>query len=360
MIKMKRRFERLTKKMWLLAPLLLSCSCGEESSIPEAANEVGGVPLELSVSMAHSGFSSDSEVIPMRTRAEDYVVTRLLFSTLYILKEVGKEQWVIMGHEPLIVIPSTQSLKKGESLTLKKANYVLLPGTYRFLLFVNASIDSDIPLEEILVDGCKGTNTSTPRSNFYFAESKITLKKNEELDDDSKQPTVTLNLKRYSALLRYILVGSMDEWKLYDSPTIDFSITGNGDLCTGMNILGRNNIGILEKPIESKADINMVIPYKVAGEDWFFSSIGTNTLVSLFADDTERYIDINITQIGNKSEIPFKGDYQIKNVPIQRNHITTILIRRTGVNMIEHKINPDISSWDPTYPPFNYIELNNK
>lgn len=357
--------------MWLLAMLLLTCSCGEEFSTLETTDKEGGIPLQLSVSMDNSGFSSDSEVIPMGTRAEKepYVVTRINSSTLFIVKKEGDDQWALVDIKDDIIDKKNApvlELKLGESLGLKTTDYVLLPGQYRFLLLVNAFTNKKTPLNEVFTNNVPLAMTSNmPVGDFFFAQYDITLKKTEGLNQDATEEKIILQLKRNSALIRFVMEGRELGLENNLNPTIFYSV--NGLSCTGMNILGENVTVKEGWNVEPKTEMRMENAYQMNVKDYFFAPApggNTNSSPSFYMDNEENStINLTINKIGNElhTQYSFEGKKEINGVPIQRNHITTILIRKTGENEIECKVNPNTDAWDTgKYPPLNYIELNNK
>lgn len=364
---MKLYLDGIWRMKSLLAGLLLICSCAEESLVPETIDE--GMPLQLSVELDNSAFSSDSEVVPMSSRAEvkPYVVTRIFRNTLFILKKISDTEWVVMEQRDNVLDENGELMDEEPlKLTDAGAQYTLLPGTYQFVLFVNAVISREDILNEIItVPFPLVINSSFSVGDFFFAKSEeIKLEKTTGLDQEKDIRMVSLELKRNSALVRFMMDTDLLAMPEYNS-SIFYKIVQNESnklICNGMDVFGNMVFGSVN--MDMNTEIVSLNEYTMNQVNWTFSKANSPApSPSIYADDQKRCIDLEITAIGNASpyfEYSFEGTHLIKDVPIQRNHITTILIRETGLNMIEHEINPDISSWDPTYPPFNYIELNNK
>lgn len=361
MRKGKEFMKQWAKIVGLFGGLLLMYSCAEKEWAEEPVM-AEGVPVQLAVSLDQAGFSSDSEIVPMDTRTTDsYVVTEIWNSTLFILKQIDNKWVLVEKEEGVVMPPSGTKLKKGELLQLTDDNkrFVLVPGTYRFLLLVNAVINKDLAQNDWIAEIPPAVTTGLPTGDFFWGQCNITLEKTEELNQSNVNP-VNLALKRHSSMIRFVLGG--DDYFPYNNSTIYFQIAANSEMCTGINLLGDKIIGYLNQKMDLTSEIKKEKSYLIKELNWHFSetSLMNNTL-SLYADETERFIDLKIMKIEVQRGIFFfSNEHLIKDIPIQQNHMTTILIRKTGDNTISHEfISDPINGWDDAYPPFNYLELNN-
>lgn len=323
------------------------------------------VPLKLCVSLTDNGYTSDSEIIPMSTRAEEpkpYVVTQISMSTLFIMKKVNAGWCVINVKKNIVRIPRQGSLLWfGEKLELTETDFVLAPGVYQFLLLVNAVVDPKVSIGDVINENeVQLTLGDKPSKDFFLAKEEITVAKNNNLDPEYEQKDnlVKLDLHRNSALIRFILEG--DDWSLTgDAPTVKCEL--QGDAWIGIDAWGEL-IWKEEVTINSEVDIKKK-PYVLNGKNCYFSSVDRNkTNLSLFAfGEDEKSINLNILRIGAESDYDyvFQGKHDVGLFSFCRNHITTILIRKSGDNQIETVVNPVITDWNNDYPLLEYIELNN-
>lgn len=369
-MKTKRFVNGFRNLAWCMLPcILIFYACDQaEDVLPRTKDE--GRPVHLSVSCENTSYSSDSEILPMRTKgAEDpYIVTQLENHVLFILKRVDNGWVIVEKREDVILSKDNKVLWNGESLTLgdNARQYILSPGKYRFLLFVNLwhdnrtnvigdCIPDDLPLGEAPMV----TSSNNPPADFFFAEDYIEVSKTEKLEQ-ANDHEVHLKLERKSALIRFILEG---DWKLSFNkmPTVFCTVSGQ-EVSGGFDILGRQVIENIEMgKDDAQIDIKTDTPYPVGGQNWSFSSMGlTRNNLQLFADNKKRKIQLNVISIGNKNQSLFEGNYSVDNIEIQENRITTLLIRKDGPDRISIELNPTIDDWDDnTYPPLDYIELNN-
>lgn len=325
------------------------------------------VPLKLCVSLTDNGYTSDSEIIPMSTRAEElkpYVVTQIKIHTLFILKKVDDGWCVTDIRSDIIQIPDGQILREGETLELTEAgkNLVLTPGKYQFLLLVNAFISFDISVGDVIAENSVvcATLGSNPATDFYIAKEQLDVVKTGSLNQESGNK-VELILQRNSALIRLILEGT--GWSTFSSPSVKCQL--RGDACIGIDIFGNPMRGELAG-MGAQVDFSSK-NYLVNGENLFFSSISqVNYNLSLFAVEKEaKSINLVISRIGGShpNDYSFVGEHEVPSIPIRKNYITTILIRKDiDGNKIRLKteLNPIIADyWSKDYPPLEYIELNN-
>lgn len=349
----------------LLAGLCLFCSCEyAENRIPDPGN--GTRSVQLFLSLENKNYTSDSEIIPMKTRnAGNYVVTPLINHVLFVLKQAGNEWVIVEKRENVIISPGNDGLREGETLTLNEeaCRYILSPGTYRFLLFVNLihQRGKNVVGDRIQADLLPGQAppvmaTQNPPADFFFGQDDIILTKTDKLNQQN-DIRINLKLKRKSALVRFILEG--EKWLDFGTPTVFCRVSGQ-QVNTGFDIIGRQmygDLGDLNKMIDIKTDTY----YQMGDKNWCFSSLRlTNNNLLLFADEVPRNIELTITAIGNSNTMDywFTGNHPLI-FSIRENHITTVLIRKEGLNDISTRLNPETDEWSDTYPPLDYIELNN-
>ena len=363
MIRKRKFIGGFSMKVLAFIGYLALSSCGDSNNA-FLENE-DPLPVQLQISLTDSGYTSDGELIPMNTRADkSYFVTRIVTHALFILKK-EKDNWIVVDKKTNVIKSSSDVYNRfgnEESLTLTDngKNFVLLPGDYRFVLYLNnipsMHIGQKIPLNSVE----PMTFGYFPPADFYFAMDDVPVAKRESLEKDSSNK-VELHLRRNSSLIRFILEG--DDWTQFSDPTVTCKLVGK--TCIGLDISGRPVIDEWENVV---SDNNLQVDIKITGttayminrEKCYFSSIQKNkTNLSLFADDEERPIKLVITNIGNTWESSFMGTHEL-SISVLRNHITTILIRKhpTEPNAIQTEVNPNIV-WNDNYPPLDYIELNN-
>lgn len=351
----------------LLSFCILICgSCEKETQLLGTTQDEG-VPIHLSVSLNNDAFSTDSEVVPMRTRqTEPYTVAWIYRSKLLIIKKV-QEDWILEDIKENPLIPSSGALfRQGDKLTLNDKVYILRPGTYKFILFVNAYSNSTFNIGSV-VNADELVTASIPIGGdaFLACSEELIVEKTDSFNKDNIN-SVELKLERRSCLVRIVLENEalfMDDI----TTSVNFEISSNSEsekVCVGMNALGQDLI----QPLISRTwqtDFSNKNRYQVASQNWYFPlQYQTYGQLRLYADDQERYINITISRIGNLNSgyYPFEGAYTIERIPVKRNHITVIVIRTVKTEepsvSLSHELNPEFI-WDNTYPPFDYIELNN-
>ena len=339
-------------------------SCGDFNNTFSESEQP--IPVQLCISLTDNDYTSDEELIPMDTRADkSYVITRIVNHTLFILKKINGSDWIVEDvRTNIIKSPNKQVLNNGESLSLTEdgKNFLLLPGEYCFVLYLNNKPKINKG-DLISMYGEKSVTTgSFPQTDFYFAQDRVIVQKSTGLSKQIENKVV-LGLKRNSSLIRFILEKGDEDWTEFTDPTITCQLWG--ETCIGINILGDPVIGSWEGSKSQEFQVNMAMDneYIVNGKFLCFSSKSkTLNNLSLFAiDNIQRTIKLIITNIGNPGEYSFEGAHTLENVPIRQNYITTILIRKTGKNTIQTEVNPEYisSEWSSEYPPLNYIELNN-
>lgn len=348
--------------------VLLGCwtlnSCGDSNNVFIEGEEL--IPIQLSVSLADNGYTSDGELIPMNTRGTDdrpYFVARILNHTLFILKEDGND-WIVMDkRSDVIQSPSNtyRLLKYEEKLSLTEAgkNFNLLPGKYRFVLYLN--IIPNVKIGDVIPKNSTQSIITIfkPLTDFYFAQTNdIDIEKCDKLNQQ-REYRIQLELKRNSALVRFILAG--DDW--LDSalePSIVCRLSG--ETCVGMDISGNpivKNWDMISNQ-DCVTDIARSDKYLINNELLHFGTVTRSNLCLFARDDVSREILLTITSIGNSQEgYTFEGTHELPPISVLKNHITTIVIRKdpTIPNAIQTEINPNIV-WN-LYPPLDYIELNN-
>ena len=119
-------------------------SCSKEMEFIDSPNEQ--VTIQLTTTIDGQGFSTDNEIIPMKTRSTrstDYYVTAIYDSRLVIIKETGQSAWSIEKIEDNVIpqgyIKSSDACKYTMQTTLR-------PGNYKFMLLVNGPKDSSVSL----------------------------------------------------------------------------------------------------------------------------------------------------------------------------------------------------------------------
>lgn len=364
MIKKSKFIRGFTIRVVLVIGCFLLGSC-VDSNIPLTENEEQ-IPLKLSVSLTDNGYTSDSEIIPMNTRGYDkpYVVTQIANHTLFILKKVDLGWCVTAIKHDIIQNPSGGKLWAGEKLELTEAgkNMILVPGTYQFLLLVNTFINPSISIGDVIAENSViyATSDPIPLTDFYIAKTQLEVKKSNSLNQDNKNE-VTLKLHRNSALVRFILEDT--EWNAIGPPSVSFKLTG--DACVGIDIFGNPIQGVLTgKEVEMGFGSTF---YSVSGKQCRFSSINQAKFnLSLFVvNENQKPVRLVISRIGGSNffDFSFKGAHDVGMIPVSRNHIITILIRKENIDnssiSLKTEINPTITEWSSDYPPLDYIELNN-
>lgn len=350
--------------VWLL---LLLCSCGEETPVQE-----GRVPQAVQVrceaTIDATGYDSDSELVPMgATRASgSYVVTQLNTSALLVLKELPDDKWAVMERRENVISAQdfSNQLNNDEQLRISNVDCVLLPGKYKFLLVVN-HIDLNHKIEpEAILSGSEliSNRLFATYADFFFDSRDVTLEKTNGLTEESggKIKTVSFSLKRYSALIRFIIEG--EGFAKLTPSTIAWDVSGINQqpFCIGIDVMGKDAMDDKQQGWDTEVS-GMKNKYKVDGKEWLFSKSATeNTSPAVYATQEKMYLQLTIRKISSKLEGPFfEGPHTLESVPVQRNHITTIVIRKIGDNKIETVLNPTVSDWNAAYPPLNYVELNN-
>ena len=84
--------------------LFLYTSCSNEVEFPDSKDEL--VTVRLTATINSKEFSTDNEIVPMRTRTNsiaDYNVTAINDSRLIIIKEVDNSTWVIEEIEDKVI-----------------------------------------------------------------------------------------------------------------------------------------------------------------------------------------------------------------------------------------------------------------
>ena len=79
-------------------------SCSKEMEFIDSPNEQ--VTIQLTTTIDGQGFSTDNEIIPMKTRSTrstDYYVTAIYDSRLVIIKETGQSAWSIEKIEDNVI-----------------------------------------------------------------------------------------------------------------------------------------------------------------------------------------------------------------------------------------------------------------
>lgn len=354
--------------VWLL---LLLCSCGEETPGQEA-----GVPQAVQVrceaTIDATGYDSDSELVPMgTTRASgSHVVTQLKSSALLVVKKLPNNEWAVMERRENLIFTSNlqkrDELRNNEKLVIENLDCVLLPGEYKFLLFINhITLNDDIfPGATLTGKELIATRQFVTFSDFFFASQDVTLEKTNGLTEgsDGNIKRLSFILERHSALLRFIIEG--EGLNDNSNSTIEWEVEGKDKqpFCIGMNLLGEDVMSVDPQQQNTEIPETGLIEYIVGGKSWLFSKTSvSNNSPAIYATEKVVHLDLSIKKIWSilTTKEFFKGPHTLESVPVQRNHITTIVIRKIGDNKIETVLNPTVSDWNAAYPPLNYVELNN-
>ena len=334
-------------------------------------------PMAVKVSVACDSkeFSTDSELIPMRSRSvSSFKATQITpsQSILFILKKRG-ENWLVVKkigkvfktNSPFLLSNTDRSLE----LSDEASHYMLTPGTYRFVLLLNSIIDrNSIQEGDEYTEQEMPVLTLTPFSvgDCFLGVKEFVLEKATGLEQSPGQPKeVLLPLKRHSALLRMIIEG--DELFRNFSRSVQFMIKSGSD-GNGINLLGEDVSGILNQDEERQTTFRYVdTPYLLNNKNWYFATVQeTFQCTSMYVSEKAQRVNIEINSIWSQDlGSSLYEPYRIDGIELKKNCITTIVLSADGsaINKkyrIKHEINPDVTAWDTDqYPPFNYIELNN-
>lgn len=341
--------------------LFLYTSCSNEVEFPDSKDEL--VTVRLTATINSKEFSTDNEIVPMRTRTNsiaDYNVTAINDSRLIIIKEVSNSTWVIEEIEDKVIPQGYIKSSDSFNYTLQKT---LRPGNYKFILLINGPknntlqpnqsfTESDIPwLTSLDTDYCS--------YEIFFATSDIvTIKKTEKLEDSGHHHPLTeqLTLKRYSSLIRLSTTGD-DFWGIFDKETeINYSIKEQS--ITGINLLGQTVTKDTELSFgKLKTIIRQAFQYQVGDQTMFFTYFGVreeDKLKNILTPPEGKNITVTIFQDNDQTPPTIEVETQA-----MRNQVTTLILNKVGFALNCQSLiigTPD--NWDPNNIPWGHIELN--
>lgn len=337
-------------------------SCSKEMEFIDSPNEQ--VTIQLTTTIDYQGFSTDNEIIPMKTRSTrstDYYVTAIYDSRLVIIKETGQSAWSIEKIEDNVIpqgyIKSSDACKYTMQTTLR-------PGNYKFMLLVNGPKNEALHLYQSFSEEDVPWLTDTEKDysgyEIFFATSGIvTIKKTDRLEESGQyHPLPTpLVLKRYSSLIRLCATGDGFWGSLERATDISYSIKEQS--INGINLLGQ----IVSKDTELSfgtltASIRKNFECQLGDKKLFFSYFGdedeAKQLQNILTPSDGKDITVTIFQ-KEKQTPPIETTTQAKP-----NQVTTLILDKTE-SVLNWNQSPIIGTpidWDPDNIPWGHLELN--
>ena len=362
----------------VLAGVLFS-ACTQNDPM-ESQKEETLTQINASVVFNAQEFSSDSQIIPMRSANIPYYNFALCNSEFVVLRDLGDQYQVVnfeSHKEELAMKIDKSAVYSLSDFNIKNTQMVLQEGKYLAYLMINGPVRAfniipqkgDIlPKDWSVIDG--PVSYLSGNRAMFFQSVSFEVKRNEGLNGPLEQDLSFDQMTRFCSPVRfvhYIKGATLNELYVYMNIRGKKNAIPMGITATGEFLMSTDESEVLFNTDKAR----FVTLYRIAelsqdNDSWNLPSYRNSGKTSLFVpiaeDKKEVELELEVTSIDDSFVTYFSGSVKIP-VTLKRDSVSEIFLETLPNNKLEFSYDDQgafRSKWEASHPdiPYQYLEYN--
>ncbi len=359
---------------------ILFSACTQDDSPELQAQEEQLTQINASVVFDAQDFSSDSQIVPMRSANIPYYNFALCNSEFVVLRDLGDKYQVINfeSHKEEVAMKIDKSTVYSLSdFNIKNTKLVLQEGKYLAYLMINGPVRAfniipqkgdTLPKNWSVIEGPESYLNGIRA--MYFQSISFEVERNEGLNGPQEQDLFFDKMTRFCSPVRfihYINGANLNELYVYMNIRGKKNAIPMGITATGEFLMSTDDSEVLFNGVGKQRFVTLYrnAALSLTNDSWSLPSYRNSGKTSLFvpvADDVKEVrLELEITSIEDSFTGYFSGSVKIP-VTLRRDSISEIFLETLpkGLEVSYDDQKAFRSKWEALHPdiPYQYLEYN--